>query len=112
MPGSNNGTGQPLNFQCSVCRARRRRGISRGISEWWAGSTGHVRLTGRKRYVGRGGVRSDVYAREYVCASCGHTGWSKHRDLVRVERRQLYFPDDVPPGEITAGGARYDSHND
>jgi len=50
---------------------------------------GHLRdieLTGRrrKRKPKRGsapGLRSDSYAREYRCRSCGHVGWSKHMDL-------------------------------
>ena len=52
---------------------------------------GEVRLTGRTRKAHTGryaarGLRSDALAREYVC-SCGHTGWSNHVWLTRLEQK-------------------------
>lgn len=65
--GRSSGTGQPLWFKCPQC----------------LGSCFGVKLTGKKRKLATGGYgRSDPFIREYVC-SCGHIGWSRHRDLAR-----------------------------
>lgn len=71
--GANNGTGQPYWFRCSKCR---RHG---GRNDGWVGC---VTLTGKKRvHRGKQGARNTFIDREYVCGSCGHTGWSCHIDL-------------------------------
>ena len=79
MPGTNAGTGCPINFRCSWCR--------RNGARWPEGSRFHVTLTGRKRE-GRANrnARMSSQAREYQCKSCGSVGWSKHFDLEKLER--------------------------
>ena len=86
MPGSNAGTGQPLNFRCHIQRLG-----------WYWGyrhpederrpilfPTGHENITrtGRTRDNQRGGIRMMNTAHEYRC-ECGHVGWSKHHDVLR-----------------------------
>lgn len=77
MPGSNAGTGQPISFRCSQCRRSKYRRME------GHGSVFRVQLTGKKRELKRGGVRSSYHSRQYVCADCGHVGWSRHKDLER-----------------------------
>lgn len=80
--GRASGAGSPIHFVCPV--ARRNRDFTT-----WDLPEGHVvTLTGRsKPYVPPRamGSRSTFTSREYVC-SCGHTGWSNHVDLERLER--------------------------
>jgi hypothetical protein len=77
MPGSNAGTGRPIHFRCSGCRA--------GARPWPAGGFTSVVLTGRDRAAkaGTAGTRNSARAREYRCLDCGHVGWSRHTDLER-----------------------------
>lgn len=46
-----------------------------------------VRLTGEKRDnpSHNRGARSSDHEREYVCETCGHRGWSRHKELERME---------------------------
>lgn len=67
-PGTKAGTGRPLWFKC--------RGCGRAMAH-------DVTLTGQKRLVGHNGNRVSAHSREYRCGQCGHTGWSRHRDLER-----------------------------
>lgn len=78
----NSGAGSPNSFMCHVWR-----------SQWYANrdrSSEHViTLTGRtkpyrpKKYTALG-ARSTTVSREYRC-SCGHVGWSNHKDLEDLE---------------------------
>lgn len=65
------GAGGPLVFRCHRCRFRF-----------------GVRLTGRQRENTSGNIpqRSSRKIREYRC-TCGHVGWSRHKDLERLEER-------------------------
>lgn len=75
MPGTNAGTGQPLHFRCSKCRAR-------GAS-WPFGLKTRVELSGQERPIDDGNSRgrSTSTLRQYECLDCGHIGWSRHVDL-------------------------------
>lgn len=75
MPGTNAGTGQPIHFRCSQCRAEGAR--------WPLGSEHRVELTGKVRdaKAGTAGVRNSRRALEYRCLDCDHVGWSRHIDL-------------------------------
>lgn len=73
------GAGHPLTFKCA--KSHRDRVLRTGVPH-------RVTLTGRERpnADGRGrpeGSRADNVRREYRC-SCGHVGWSNHRDLRRM----------------------------
>ena len=80
MPGTNNDTGQPLVFRCSIQRSKVQY-PDKGGGRFPLGHEEIIR-TGRIRYIGKGSVRSLATAHEYVC-ECGHVGWSKHRDILR-----------------------------
>lgn len=90
MAGS--GTGYPYHFECSKARLiyygdRSSRGedVARTSRE----RSAHViALTGRSKPVpsGKGHPRKSWRSREYKC-SCGHVGWSNHKDLERLESR-------------------------
>jgi hypothetical protein len=72
--GQSAGTGSPVWFKCHGQRQR-------------YGRHHQVERTGRERRYRppRGsalGIRSDYVAREYVCRTCGHRGWSNHVDLI------------------------------
>lgn len=84
--GANNGTGWPIYFRCSACRRQR---SSRPFSSEGRGFTDDVTLTGRTRkYMGGNrGVRGAATHYEYTCR-CGHTGWSRHKDLERKANGQ------------------------
>ena len=91
MPGTNAGTGSPIVFKCARCRMACRR-------TWRPDLGGYidcdhdVKLTGKWRKLDRGGslrtARAEV---EYKCA-CGHTGKSKHIDIVRRAVREGVIP--------------------
>lgn len=76
------GSGFPLDFRCSV------------LAKVWP-RDGHeyadhqVVLTGRTKSArnGKGHARKSYLSWEYRC-SCGHVGWSCHREL---ERRAIAF---------------------
>lgn len=74
--GRSAGPGSPVRFKCWAQRRGER------------GDRHEVQLTGRRREYHpkrMAGTRSSWWEREYVC-SCGHVGWSNHRDLeVRVD---------------------------
>lgn len=76
MSGTNAGTGQPLYFRCWKQR-QEIEGLARNPLH-------EVTLTGRTKAVRGGGLRMERFAREYQC-SCGHVGWSRHKDLKRCE---------------------------
>jgi hypothetical protein len=83
MPGTNAGTGRPLNFQCSKCRLKN---LSR--ERWGTKRTGfinEVKVLGprRKAPVGNAGMRNSRFKFQYECRACGHVGWSRHVDLER-----------------------------
>jgi len=95
------GTGRPLVFKCAKCRKTRIRGCTQGDN---------YRATGRTRRLPRGSTgagrsRNTNRLVEYRCLVCGHTGWSKHRDMERalkklgqleikgVERSELQAPE-------------------
>lgn len=101
MPGTNAGTGQPINFQCSACRRRRR---------WPCGAKTHVRLTGRKKKLDDGNARgrSTKWSREYICRDCGHKGWSRHIDLqdIDIDFTELFSVGDCIRVEADGGPPR------
>lgn len=71
------GPGSPIRFKCW----RERRGYMTTIHG--RPIEHEIRLTGRRRpFLPRRvlGSRSTFFSREYTC-SCGHVGWSNHRDL-------------------------------
>lgn len=88
--GKGAGTGRPLNFQCSACRKAKgyppREYLNKGYS-------GQVTLTGKTRSACDGNAcdgRSTNTAVQYTCDFCGHTGWSRHYDiLVKAVRAGL-----------------------
>ena len=85
MPGSNNGTGRPLTFRCSICRRNKVHAAH--------GYANRIQLTGKKKSSPTNcGCRNDEWAREYICTDCGHRGWSRHTDLMYLER---ITPDNV-----------------
>jgi len=43
------------------------------------------RLNGKQATSGH--VRALGFAAQYVCETCGHTGWSRHFDMIRVGSR-------------------------
>jgi hypothetical protein len=84
------GTGYPIHFACS--QARR---IWHGSSDEQSARTSRerrehvVELTGRTRPTkrdGKGHPRKSWTTYEYRC-SCGHVGWSSHKDLERRANR-------------------------
>jgi len=81
VPGTSAGTGQPLSFHCSACRLREG-AIGPRTADGWAD---RVKLTGRTKPAKHGNARgrSSETRREYTCLDCGHTGWSRHRELER-----------------------------
>ena len=92
MPGANNGTGQPYNFQCSKCRLKKGRAFDDFDRSRLArlGDFRRVKLTGRKwrKNDGACGCRNDNWVREYICDDCGHKGRSRHVDLKEKEARE------------------------
>jgi len=79
-PGTNAGTGRPLNFCCAKCRRvdhQHRQKLP-------------VTLTGKRRHLAPGnyGNRNGEYSVQYTCA-CGHTGWSRHYDINRRFEREV-----------------------
>lgn len=69
------GSGSPVWFRCAVDR-----------SDYTTGMEHRIELTGRSRPYHPPrvlGSRSTFRSREYRC-SCGHVGWSNHRDLARL----------------------------
>lgn len=73
------GTGQPLAFACASCR-RRAGGIG-GMLGWRKA----VFRTGRTRKAKKTpGLRMLDQSYEYHCRTCGHTGWTRHRDIPGV----------------------------
>lgn len=81
------GAGSPLFFMCSVARKNKWRAELHHRDP----RMGHRRIvrTGRSRPYRppRGsalGLRSLLTAYEYKC-ECGHTGWSNHYDVKRLE---------------------------
>lgn len=70
MTGFKAGTKQPTPFRCSKA------------GQLPKGKRHRIVRTGRKRPFDRKseGDEIDKTSREYVC-SCGHTGWSAHKDL-------------------------------
>ena len=85
MPGSNAGTGRPINFQCSQCRRKNQPWLPLGTQPERHGYWNEVTLTGRERNakLGNAGIRNSEKEREYKCNHCGHVGWSRHVDLER-----------------------------
>jgi hypothetical protein len=81
MPGSNNGTGQPLAFQCSQCRKRNYACDRAHLSR--TGYLDDCTFTGRSKHARRGGIRRSRKAWEYRCRACRHSGWSSH---IQAER--------------------------
>lgn len=81
MPGTNAGTGQPIHFKCPVCVKR----------AYWTHANmvvGNYTVTGRVKPLasgqrGRGGGRVVHFRVQYQCQSCGHVGWSRHKDVAR-----------------------------
>lgn len=86
MPGTNAGTGQPYNFQCSKCRKMNLRRERLRIPR--TGTLGSVELTGKKkpRRSNKGGSRVSAFVRQYKCNDCDHVGWSNHTDLEHKEK--------------------------
>ncbi len=84
MAGKNNGTGRPLSFRCSRCRAGRI--YYRRVTP--SGGVQDVTLTGKKKPLNDGNAngRNSAHSRQYVC-KCGHVGWSRHTDLEHKELR-------------------------
>lgn len=85
MPGTNAGTGQPISFQCSACRAKK---SHLNNYHYPHGYRNDVTLTGRVKKLndGRSRGRSSNCLREYKCKHCGHKGWSRHSDLGKNEK--------------------------
>lgn len=79
MPGTNAGTGCPLNFGCPICRRGRYLGNNR--YEELPG----FRATGRTKPIPKsgntGGARMVSWKAEYTCLGCGRKGWSRHIDV-------------------------------
>jgi hypothetical protein len=71
--GRSASTGSPVYFRCY--RVRRTEGLDHEIT-----LTGRTRPYRPKRMIGS---RSEFTSFEYRC-SCGHIGWSNHRDLARM----------------------------
>jgi hypothetical protein len=71
--GRSAGTGSPVWFRCF--NERRGIGIDHEIT-----LTGRTRPYRPKRMIGS---RSEFTSFEYEC-SCGHVGWSNHKDLARM----------------------------
>jgi hypothetical protein len=89
-PGMNNGTGQPITFQCSKCRKFKGRWNDKLTQEKLGhlGRVDRVTLTGKKWPRDNAyGARNDSWAREYVCDDCGHKGSSRHVDLKYKEEK-------------------------
>lgn len=84
--GANNGTGWPLSFWCSVCR--KNRGLDLDKNRHDAPGRDVVR-TGRTRSYtgGNRGARGLNTFHEYTCSHCGHTGWSRHVDMVKKPQK-------------------------
>lgn len=69
MPGSNNGTGQPLYFHCAMCRKDRWRHLQYERGSGWV-ATGRVRPIGMTR---GGGIRMVPFIRAWI-ANAGKAG--------------------------------------
>jgi hypothetical protein len=85
MAGS--GTGQPIFFRCAVCRKTStihsaRRGMRYETTGRVRGLTG-----GQRRQPSQGRIANVSY--EYRCLDCGHTGWSRHKDVERKFMRDV-----------------------
>lgn len=85
------GTGRPITFRCWACKRSPK--ILKGTN---------YEATGRTRRLPFGAAGSQ-HARntnrliEYRCLTCGHRGWSKHRDMERaLHLRQGQFKDLAP----------------
>lgn len=77
--GSNNGTGQPITFDCHMCRRRCRDMHHDGTRLRVFHTCDHTQVrTGRTRPYrgGNRGPRGLMVHHEYVC-TCGHRGWSR-----------------------------------
>lgn len=79
--GDHYGTGYPISFQCFAYRR----------DTYWRSRSQErenlhvVTRTGRTKRApspGKGHPRKLAESHEYVC-SCGHQGWSCHRDIMR-----------------------------
>lgn len=91
--GRSSGTGNPIWFRCPVFRAmdwRTRTGadLARHV----------ITLTGRTKRrpnPNKGNPRKPDVSREYRC-SCGHVGWSCHKDLERLENNVIQSTSNSP----------------
>jgi hypothetical protein len=88
-----NGTGYPNHFECSKARLiyyGDRSSTGEPVARTTRERAAHViTLTGRTRPTprnGKGHPRKSWTTREYRC-TCGHVGWSCHKDLERLEAR-------------------------
>lgn len=87
MAGTNGGTGEPYWFRCAKGR--------RWDSLRWGDRPRHVctptgksrDLTDVLRHGKHGFLRHGRVAYEYRC-SCGHVGWSRHKDLAAMATRK------------------------
>lgn len=77
MGGSNAGTGWPLTLRCAKCKAGR---------DWRNDPHGGTYLlrTGRTKPYrgGNKGARGLLTFYEYACITCGHVGWTRHKDVL------------------------------
>ncbi len=70
------GTGQPAYFACAACRRRPEWRVARRVAVYRTGKT--------RPYKGsNGGARVLREHHEYVCGTCGHRGWTRHKDILR-----------------------------
>ena len=76
MPGTNAGTGEPITFRCH--KERLGSDYARGMRQHWCRRTGRIKPYRPSSQ----GIRTMHTAYEYRC-SCGHVGWSAHRDVLR-----------------------------
>lgn len=76
------GTGYPIWFMCPKLRRIWPR-TSNDYRHHVTTPTGRVRPTPRN---GKGHARKIWWTMEYTC-TCGHTGWSSHKDLEREHKQ-------------------------
>ena len=90
MPGTNAGTGWPLTFRCSKCRKSQYAGGCASIDAHYTRHSSHKHTpTGKTRPYkgGNRGIRGLRTFHQYTC-ECGHSGWSRHRDVQRLPVEQ------------------------
>lgn len=76
------GKGSPSYFACSACREAQ--GMAAVYKDRDPRSKNTRARTGRERKArGNRNIRMLGVIVEYVC-TCGHTGWSKHQDVLKL----------------------------